>query len=288
MSPSMVALLGTLLLIAAALAFAVAIGVIGGGKSKGENDVLTPSVGARIRDRVRTEDRQLFVRRGAIARIERELTLAGSPSGWTAAGVITAKTIGLAVGALILVLAMVSGPGFLKLFAGGLAVVLGYFYPDVRLRSIRQERQKVIQRELPDVLDQVTMSLESGLGFEAAFSHVGQRRTGPLAEEVLRTVQDMRLGLSRRDAYEALAERTDVQDLNRFVRAIVQAEQHGVSVSKVVRGQAHEMRYTRKKRAEANAQRVPIKILAPLFVCIFPVLFAVILTPAFISIGKSL
>lgn len=284
---SVIPLLATLILVAAALAFAVALGVVGGRGPKQKEQLSTASVGARIRDRISAEDRRLFVRKGAIARIERELTLAGSPSGWTAAGVITAKTIGLALGALIFLLFAASGFSIIKMIVGVLVVALGYFYPDVRLRSIRQDRQKTIQRELPDVLDQVTMSLESGLGFEAAFSHVGQRRTGPLGEEVLRAVQDMRLGLSRREAYEALAERTDVPDLNRFVRAIGQAEQHGVPVSKVVRAQAHEMRYTRKKRAEADAQRVPIKILAPLFICIFPVLFAVILTPAFISITNS-
>ncbi len=167
-------------------------------------------------------------------------------------------------------------------------VFIAFAAPGVLIQNRATARQTIIQRELPDVLDQVSISIESGLGFEGAFARIGDRRSGPLSEEIVRTVQDMRLGMSRREAYQALADRTDVEDLRRFVKSIVQAEQYGISIASVVRTQASEIRFKRKARAEGTALKVPVKILFPLLVCILPVLFIVVLTPAIINISDTI
>jgi len=224
----------------------------------------------------------------SLAKIERSVLLAGRPEGWTVGRVVAAKLVFAAVG-LFLLFVMVSGnPSTLSYILGIVGIGVGYFAPDILIQKRAGTRQMRIQQELPDVLDQVTISIESGLGFEAAFARIGERRTGPLAEETVRTVQDMRLGMSRRDAYQSMADRTDVDDLRRFVKSVVQAEQFGVSISSVVRTQASEIRFKRRKRAEATALKVPVKIIFPLMACILPVLFIVILTPAIINIGASL
>ena len=229
-----------------------------------------------------------YVSKASVAKIDRFLLLAGRPDGWTVARVVMLRIAATIVGVFV-AYAMISGGSSLTNWAIGLvAIAIGWFGPVIILQNRAQARQFSIQQDLPDVLDQVTISIESGLGFEAAFAHIGERRTGPLAEEIVRVVQDMRLGMSRREAYEAMAERNDVADLRNFVKSVVQAEQYGVSISKVVRTQATEIRFGRRKRAEAAALKVPVKILFPLMLCIFPVLFIVILTPALVSITDAL
>ncbi len=150
------------------------------------------------------------------------------------------------------------------------------------------ERQTQMMYDLPDILDQIDISIEAGMGFESALARVGTNNHGPLGEEIVRTVQDMTLGMARRDSYLALASRNDVEDLNRFTKSIVQAEEFGVPISQVVRLQAEEMRDKRRQRARETAQKVPVKLLFPMLVCIMPVLFIVILTPAILSLGTVL
>jgi tight adherence protein C len=192
------------------------------------------------------------------------------------------------VGLLILLAALTGGGGALAWLVGIAATLACFFAPDAIISRRAQDRQLQIQHDLPDVLDQVTISVEAGLSFEAAFARIGERRRGPLADEIVRTVQDMRLGMSRREAYQALADRTDVEDLRSFVKAVTQGEQYGVSISSIVRNQSEEMRMRRKTRAEATAQKVPVKILFPLITCIFPVLMIVVLAPAFINLANTL
>ena len=143
-----------------------------------------------------------------------------------------------------------------------------------------QERQQAIQLELPDTLDQMTIAVEAGLGFESAMARAGANGTGPLAEELVRTLQDIAVGQPRREAYLALADRTGVQDLRRFIRAVVQADQYGVSIADVLRTQAQEMRLKRRQRAEEKAMQIPVKVIFPLILCILPTLFIVLLGPA--------
>ncbi|MBM9464432.1 type II secretion system F family protein [Aeromicrobium sp. YIM 150415] len=217
-----------------------------------------------------------------LARIERNLVLAGRPDGWPLDKIIVAKPVGLLLGALFFLLMLSDGSTPLVLF--GLAMIpLGYFLPDLLIYNLATKRQKEIQRELPDLLDQIVISIEAGVGFEAALARAAERNTGPLADEVLRLVQDIALGLSRREAYLAMAERTSVDELRGFCRAIVQAEEYGVSIASVVRSQAKELRISRRLRAEAEAQKVPVKILLPLITCVLPVLFVIVLGPAVVS-----
>jgi len=128
------------------------------------------------------------------------------------------------------------------------------------------------------------ISVEAGLGFESAMARAGQNGNGPLAAELLRTLQDMQVGRSRREAYLAMADRTAAPDLRSFVRAIVQADVYGIAIAGVLRTQAKQMRIKRRQRAEEKAMKLPIKVLFPLMLCILPVLFIVIIGPAVINI----
>ena len=170
---------------------------------------------------------------------------------------------------------------FLITIAG---VILVFFAPDVLINSRAHDRQGAIQRSLPDTLDQMTIAVEAGLGFDAAMAKAGQNGRGPLAEELIRTLQDMSIGRTRRDAYTALERRTNSEDLRRFVRAVQQADSYGVAVADVLRIQAGEMRIRRRQRAEEQAMKIPVKIVFPLVFCILPVLFIVIMTPAVIGL----
>src|SRR4051794_34300013 len=130
----------------------------------------------------------------------------------------------------------------------------------------------------------MTIAVEAGLGFESAMARAGANGTGPLAEELVRTLQDIAVGQPRREAYLALAERTGVNDLARFIRAVVQADAYGVSIADVLRTQAQEMRLKRRQRAEEKAMQIPVKVIFPLILCILPTLFIVLLGPAVMDI----
>ncbi|WP_229054964.1 type II secretion system F family protein [Aeromicrobium sp. Leaf350] len=215
--------------------------------------------------------------------IERNLVLAGRPAAWTVDKAVTYKPIGLAVGSLFCLVMVLKGGAPALVLVGVLAVPLGYFVPDLLIYNMAVKRQQQIQKELPDLLDQIVISIEAGVGFEQALARAGERNSGPLAEEVMRLVQDMTLGLSRREAYLGLANRTSIDDLKNFCGAVVQAEEYGISIASVVRSQATELRHARRMRAEAEAQKVPVKILVPLMLCVLPVLFIIVLGPAIVS-----
>jgi tight adherence protein C len=162
--------------------------------------------------------------------------------------------------------------------------VVGYFVPDLLLYSRGIERQAAIGLELPDTLDQMLIAVEAGLGFEAAMTRAGENGKGPLADEFIRTLQDMRVGMSRKHAYQALSGRTNVPDLNAFIRAVVQADAYGISISSVLRTQAKEMRIKRRQWAEEKAMQIPVKVLFPLMLFILPVLFIAVLGPTVITV----
>ena len=166
-------------------------------------------------------------------------------------------------------------------------MVLGFFLPDLLVYNAGIKRQEAIQLELPNILDQLLISVEAGLGFEAAMARVASTSPGPMAQEMSRALQEMQLGRSRADAYAALAERSSVADLKSFVRAVVQADRYGIGIVKVLKTQAAQMRVKRRQRAEEKAMKLPVKVLFPLLTFIFPVLFIVILGPAVINIMQS-
>jgi tight adherence protein C len=133
----------------------------------------------------------------------------------------------------------------------------------------------------------MTIAVEAGLGFESAMSRAAKNGKGALAEELTRTLQDIAVGQPRREAYLALADRTGVPDLRRFVRAVVQADAYGISIADVLRTQAGEMRLKRRQRAEQKAMQIPVKVIFPLILCILPTLFIVLLAPAVMRIVEA-
>ncbi|GAA3521269.1 type II secretion system F family protein [Dietzia aurantiaca] len=224
---------------------------------------------------------------GTDRRLERLILRAGRPDGWTIDRLIVLKIAGpLLVVVLGLLLVSTNPAPLLILLMLGTAVVC-YFLPELLLKSRSQERNEEIALELADTLDQMTIAVEAGLGFDSAMARAGRNGTGPLAQELIRTLQEIQVGQLRRTAYEQLAQRTDVPDLRRFVRALIQADAYGISVADVLRTQAAELRLKRRQRAEEKAQQVPVKVIFPLLVCILPVLFIVLLGPTVINMMEA-
>jgi tight adherence protein C len=222
------------------------------------------------------------------ARFRHKLDLAGNPPGWDSDRILAFKMLGLLIGAGLgfLLGLILGGFGWILVLTIGLALA-GFFLPNLVLYQVAYNRSEQILKDLPDALDLLVISVEAGLGFDAALSQVARNTTGPLAEEFFRVLQEMQLGTSRSDAMRALGDRTDVGDLRGFISAMVQADAFGIPVANVLRVQAREMRIRRSQRAEEAAQKVPVKILFPLIFCILPVLFIAILGPAVIQIVKA-
>jgi tight adherence protein C len=220
---------------------------------------------------------------GYVRKLDKLLALAGRPASLPLGRVLAAKPVLGLLGALLgLYISTSSQLPMLKL-VGIFVVLLGYFIPDLLLYSKGQERQKIMQLELANTLDQMLISVEAGLGFEGAMARAGENGKGPLAEELVRTLQDMQVGRSRRESYLALSERTNIPELRSFVQAVVQADTYGIAISRVLRIQAKVMRVKRRQRAEEKAMKLPVTILFPLLFFIFPVLFIAILGPAVIN-----
>jgi tight adherence protein C len=225
---------------------------------------------------------------GWIDALERRITLAGRPETWPIERVLIAKIL-LGVTAFVVgFLAFVGNRTVLWLFVWAGMTALAYFAPDLLLFSRGQERRDTITKELPDVLDQMTITVEAGLGFESAMARVGRTGTGPLAAELVRTMQEIQVGVPRTKALRNLGERTESSELRHFVMAIVQAESYGIPIADVLRTQAAEQRVKRRQRAEEHAMKIPVKIIFPLILCILPTLFIVILGPAIIQISRTL
>ncbi len=167
------------------------------------------------------------------------------------------------------------------------ALAAGFFAPDLYLYQRAYDRSESIRKTLADAVDLLTISVEAGLGFDAALQHVSRNTEGPLAEELSRVLREMQLGKGRSESLKALSERTNVDDLKTFVGAMVQADAFGISISQVLRVQSSEMRVKRRQYAETKAQQVPVKIMVPLVVCILPCLLVVVMGPAVLGIMKS-
>ena len=167
---------------------------------------------------------------------------------------------------------------------GLVTFAIGLFLPYILLQQKITKRKIALQQELPDVLDLLTVSVEAGLGFDGALVKLSEKMKGQMVDEFNRMLQEIRIGVSRKDALRALAERCDVQDISLFTGALIQADQLGVSISKVLRIQSLDMREKRKQRAEEQGMKAPIKMLFPLVFFIFPTLLIVLLGPAFLQI----
>jgi tight adherence protein C len=218
-------------------------------------------------------------------RLRRMLEIAGRPAELTMTRLLWAK-LALALFALLVGVLQAAGRGSALGWTVVLTVVLvAYHLPELAMYGRGQERQKAIARELPDVLDQMTIAVEAGLGFEAALARAATTGKGALAEELVRTLQDVTVGRPRREAYNALVRRTQVTDLKRFVSAINQADTYGIAIADVLRIQADEMRIKRRQRAEEQAMKVPVNVTFPLIVCILPALLIVVAGPAVLGLA---
>jgi tight adherence protein C len=182
------------------------------------------------------------------------------------------------VGAVPLLVGMLIGLG---------GSVLGFIAPDFYLNSRLRGRKAEMQAELPNVLDLLSVSVEAGLGFDSALVKLSERMEGPLVDEFALVLHEMRIGESRSAALKNLAERVDVPEVGQFCRAIVQADQLGIALSRILRVQSKDMRVKRQLAAEEKAMKAPVKMLFPTVIFIFPALFVVALGPATLSLMSS-
>lgn len=222
-------------------------------------------------------------------RIRRKLDFAGNPLGWSVDRVVSMKVLF----AVVLPICLVAWGLLLGLPFGWLillaiiGVVLGFFLPDLYLYQCAAKRADKIKRTLADAVDLLTISVEAGLGFDAAVQQVARNTEGPIAEEFSRVLREMQLGMGRSEAMRAMGARSNVEDLHTFVGSMVQADAFGIPVGQVLRVQSGEIRTKRRQYAEEKAQQVPVKIMIPLILFILPCLFVVVMGPAVLSAMDS-
>jgi tight adherence protein C len=226
-------------------------------------------------------------------RTEKNLALAGNPGDLRVNDWLGIKAIGAIVGGVIFfllfaVVGVMKLPFLIAILMTIVGVLVGYTVPEFWLGRRVRKRQKLILLMIPDALDLLTISVRAGLGFDAALGRVVDKLQGPLTDEFRRALAEVRVGKARRDALRDIVPRTEVAPLTNFIGAIIQAEQLGVSISKVLQVQSEQLRIERRQRAEEQAAKAPIKMLFPLVGCIFPSLFIVILGPAIILIVQNL
>ena len=226
-------------------------------------------------------------------RTEKRLALAGNPGELRVADWLGIKAIGAAIGGILFfflfgVVGILGFPFPIGYLFGIVGLLFGYTIPEFWLGGRVKKRQKAILLMIPDTLDLLTISVRAGLGFDAALGKVVEKLKGPLSEEFRRALAEIRVGKARRDSLRDIVPRTEVPPLTNLIGAIIQAEQLGVSISKVLQVQSEQLRIARRQRAEEQAAKAPIKMLFPLVGCIFPSLFIVILGPALILIALNL
>jgi tight adherence protein C len=217
--------------------------------------------------------------------VETKLMIAGEPmtlTGFLTMVVVT--TVSASGFGLLIITVSGASLGTMQLGILGLLVFIGFYMPFYLVGSRAKARQHAIIKSLPDAFDLITTCVEAGLGLDAALARVAEKVEGPFADELARSLRDVSLGKTRRDALKELGERTAVPDLIQFTNAVIQAEAMGSSVGTVLRVQAEQLRVKRRQRAEEQAYKAPVKMLFPLVLCIFPTLFIVILGPAIITI----
>lgn len=230
-----------------------------------------------------------LVRADTARKIQYRLNIAGNPPAWDVNRILGLKVLGLALCAALgfLYLLGTGWPFYRVVVATALAAAFGYVLPNILLYNAGQKRANLMRNALPDAMDLLTISVEAGLGFDAAVSRVAKNGNGPLNQEFARLLQEMQIGMGRADAMRAMAERTSLPDLKSFCLAMVQADSLGIPIARVLRIQSQEMRTKRRQRAEEKAQQVPVRIMIPLVLFILPCLFIVILGPAGIQIAET-
>jgi tight adherence protein C len=226
-------------------------------------------------------------------RTAKRLALAGNPGDLRVADWLGIKAIAAVIGGalfffLFVIVGLLGFPPAIGIVMAAVGLLLGYTIPEFWLGGRVKKRQKGILLMIPDSLDLLTISVRAGLGFDAALGKVVEKLKGPLTDEFRRALAEVRVGKVRREALRDIVPRTEVPALTNFIGAIIQAEQLGVSISKVLQVQSEQLRIERRQRAEEMAAKAPIKMLFPLVGCIFPSLFIIILGPAVILIIQNL
>ena len=232
-----------------------------------------------------------FTPQNAIQQTTKKLERAGSPGGMDATVFWALRIAGLSLGALLFFVATIAPEGsFLKgrgLLIGIPAAAMGFFLPELWLQGRISKRQTDVRKALPDALDLLTICVEAGLGFDAAMSKVYEKWDNVVAISFGRVIREIQLGKLRRDALKDMAERLSVSEMTSFIAAVIQSEQLGVSLARVLRIQADQMRIKRRQIAEEAAAKAPIKMLIPMALLIFPSICIVLMTPAVLMLMQS-
>lgn len=223
-----------------------------------------------------------------VAATRRKLMLAGITGPDSADRFLAVRMVGMALTPVWFFLVFNLFTGLSALSSAGLLTCCSVLGPKVWLTRKTKERQVAISKALPDILDVLTISVEAGLGFEQALDRVVRSVPGTLSEEFGRMLGETRAGASRAEALRSIDERTDIPELRSFILAVIQADTFGVSIGRILRGQADEMRIKRRQQAQEKAQKAPIKMLVPMVFCIFPALFVVVIGPAVLNITAGL
>lgn len=229
--------------------------------------------------------------RRRVEQLHEMATTAGVDRTWTPQRIATARTVslvsGLILGLLIWRAMSSAGRGSMGIAMGIIVAGIGWRGFDVFMTNRARARQEQIMMDLPDIADQVAISVQAGLSFEQAIRRTVNSTDGPLSDELGRFLHDTRVGMVRQVAFKNLQERVDVADVTSFVRAIAQAEKTGVSIAEILQIQADELREKRKQRAEERAMKLPVLMLLPLVTCILPPLLIVLLGPAVIQVMQT-
>jgi tight adherence protein C len=230
-----------------------------------------------------------FTPQRSLENTQHNLDLAGNPNNWSAAEFFGIRGISalLLAAVTFAVLMLAEAPATRQLLLSLVMGLLGFFLPVLWLRQRIRSRQDEIVKTLPDALDLLTISVEAGLPFDGAMQRVAEKWDNELSRGFRRLLTEMQVGKSRRDALRDMAARMEVPDVTSFVAALVQADQLGISIAKVLRIQSEQMRIKRRQRAEEKAQQAPIKMLIPMTFLIFPTILIVILGPAFLILRES-
>jgi tight adherence protein C len=222
---------------------------------------------------------------GRYTGLNKELQMAGI--GMSAGAFISARlAVSLAsLTAALLIVLLTGSSGFLTLMLLLFFLILSILIPRMYLRSRIKSRRQTISNQLPNIMDMMSVNIEAGLGFDAAMLTVTEHFKGPLPDELLRVHREIQMGIPRREALTALSARTDVDELKTFASAVIQSERYGTPVINVLRTQAQELRILRRQRAEETAHKAPVKMLLPMVMFIFPVIFIILLGPAVLEIA---
>jgi tight adherence protein C len=232
-----------------------------------------------------------FTPQNAIQETAIKLERAGNPGGLDPAMFFAFRFLGLPLGGLFLLLEVLSPAGSpfkgkgLWFMLGG--AVLGFYLPDLLLKSTTDRRQKSVRKAMPDALDLLTICVEAGLGFDAAMAKIYEKWDNELGQAFGRVVREIQLGKLRREALRDMSDRLGIAEMTSFVAAVIQSEQLGVSMAQVLRIQSDQMRMRRRQLAEEEAHQAPIKMLIPMAFLIFPTLCIVLMAPAIIKLMNS-